>query len=264
MSMNYSRRSSQPDRVGGHHDWRAPDPTLPQTLNSEPTELRARARSMDAHAGETLVVFTGPWLIELEDGRLAGMTLGAVRPHVGQQGPPAGAAVTRVASRSRSPLPLLDRAGCDMSFSGLKTAVLRARDKVIAQQDGLTRQDVNDLTAGFQVAVADVIEEKSRRAMATFKDICTPETPVIAVAGGVAANKMIRARLTQLCEKSGFGFVAPPTPLCTDNAAMIAWAGLERFRAGQLDDLTLSARPRWPLDTKSAPMLGSGKKGAKA
>jgi len=166
--------------------------------------------------------------------------------------------------RFKFPRPLLDRAGCDMSFSGLKTALLRARDTLVRGQGGLKQQDVHDLTAGFQIAIADVIEEKARRAMVIFQRACPLKTPVLAVAGGVAANLAIRTRLTTLCKTSGFGFVAPPTRLCTDNGAMIAWAGLERFRAGQSDDMTLSARPRWPLDTKSAPMLGSGKKGAKA
>ena len=80
----------------------------------------------------------------------------------------------------------------------------------------------------------------------------------------MAANGAIRQGLTDLCVAEGFRFMAPPLRFCTDNAAMIAWAGAEKFRAGQFDELTLSARPRWPLDQTSMPMLGSGKKGAKA
>lgn len=161
------------------------------------------------------------------------------------------------------PRPLLDRAGCDMSFSGLKTALLRARDAVITDKSGLTVQDRRDLCAGFQRAVADVLTEKTRRALEIYLDEA-PATPVLAVAGGVAANVMIRERLQALCAGLGVQFVAPPLRLCTDNAAMIAWAGIERFRAGGRDDFTLSARPRWPLDQTAAPMIGSGKKGAKA
>jgi N6-L-threonylcarbamoyladenine synthase len=161
------------------------------------------------------------------------------------------------------PRPLLDRAGCDMSFSGLKTALLRARDAVIAQKSGLTLQDRRDLCAGFQAAVADVLAEKSRRALAIYLELA-PTTPAFAVAGGVAANRLIRERLETVCVETATDFFAPPLRLCTDNAAMIAWAGLERFRAGGRDDATLSARPRWPLDTTAAPLLGSGKKGAKA
>lgn len=161
------------------------------------------------------------------------------------------------------PRPLLDRPGCDMSFSGLKTALLRARDAVIAEKGGLTVQDRRDLCAGFQAAVADVLVEKSRRALETYLEL-QPATPVLAVAGGVAANSVIRAQLTALCDRLGVQFLAPPLPLCTDNAAMIAWAGIERFRAGDRDDFSLAARPRWPLDQTAAPMIGSGKKGAKA
>jgi N6-L-threonylcarbamoyladenine synthase len=167
------------------------------------------------------------------------------------------------AKRFAFPRPLLDRAGCDMSFSGLKTALLRARDAIIAEKAGLTLQDRRDLCAGFQAAVADVLAEKTRRALAIYLEH-SPKTPAFAVAGGVAANSLIRAKLETVCAEHGTAFFAPPLRLCTDNAAMIAWAGLERFRAGESDDASLSARPRWPLDATAAPLLGSGKKGAKA
>lgn len=149
-----------------------------------------------------------------------------------------------------------------MSFSGLKTAVLRARNDVMVD-DTLRAQDVRDLCAGFQAAVVDVLIEKSRRALALYLAE-NPQTPALAVAGGVAANTAIRAGLETVCHDLNVQFTAPPLALCTDNAAMIAYAGLELFEAGHRDGLDLSARPRWPLDTASAPMLGSGKKGAKA
>ncbi|MBL4806414.1 MAG: tRNA (adenosine(37)-N6)-threonylcarbamoyltransferase complex transferase subunit TsaD [Rhodobacteraceae bacterium] len=164
--------------------------------------------------------------------------------------------------RFKFPRPLLDRAGCDMSFSGLKTALRRASDAIVAEKSGLTNQDRADLCAGFQAAVADVLAEKSRRAMVEFT--ARFGTTTIAVAGGVAANDTIRSSLEQAAQSLNFGFLAPPLKLCTDNAAMIAWAGIERFRAGSFDDLSLAARPRWPLDSTAKPMLGSGKKGAKA
>ena len=129
------------------------------------------------------------------------------------------------------PRPLLDRPGCDMSFSGLKTALLRARDALIAEKGGLTVQDRRDLCAGFQLAVAEVLAEKTRRALAIYADL-SPAEPALAVAGGVAANIAIRARLETVCAQSGTRFLAPPLQLCTDNAAMIGWAGIERFRAG--------------------------------
>ncbi|KEO61064.1 tRNA (adenosine(37)-N6)-threonylcarbamoyltransferase complex transferase subunit TsaD [Thioclava indica] len=161
------------------------------------------------------------------------------------------------------PRPLLDRAGCDMSFSGLKTAVLRARDKIIAQHDGLPRAQRADLCASFQAAVADVLAEKSRRALQDYLAYA-PKRPALAVAGGVAANKAIRASLETVCVEFDAEFLAPPLRLCTDNAAMIAYAGIERFRAGARDGMDLAARPRWPLDQTSPALLGSGKKGAKA
>ncbi|MGH1355110.1 MAG: tRNA (adenosine(37)-N6)-threonylcarbamoyltransferase complex transferase subunit TsaD [Thalassovita sp.] len=165
--------------------------------------------------------------------------------------------------RFQLPRPLLDRPGCDMSFSGLKTALLRTRDQVIAEKGGLTRQDRADLCAGFQAAVCDVLAEKTRRALVEYMAL-NPAAPTLAVAGGVAANKAIRAALETVCETNNVAFTAPPLALCTDNAAMIAYAGAERFMAGQTDDMTLVARPRWPLDRKSPTLLGSGKKGAKA
>ncbi|MGO4914641.1 tRNA (adenosine(37)-N6)-threonylcarbamoyltransferase complex transferase subunit TsaD [Pseudogemmobacter sp. W21_MBD1_M6] len=167
------------------------------------------------------------------------------------------------AARYAFPRPLLDRQGCDMSFSGLKTALLRARDAVIVQNGGLTQQSRADLCAGFQLAVSDVLAEKSRRALDLYMAELPPE-PAFAVAGGVAANKVIRARLETISNEKGVRFLAPPLALCTDNAAMIAWAGIERYRRGERDDMTLSAHPRWPLDKISPSMLGSGKKGAKA
>jgi N6-L-threonylcarbamoyladenine synthase len=167
------------------------------------------------------------------------------------------------AKRFAFPRPLLAQPGCDLSFSGLKTALLRARDALITEKSGLTVQDRRDLCASFQAAVADVLVEKTRRAIEIYLD-AAPQSPAFAVAGGVAANLSIRARLTALCEGEGLRFVAPPLALCTDNAAMIAYAGIERFRAGFRDDFGLVARPRWPLDAAAQPMIGSGKKGAKA
>ena len=176
---------------------------------------------------------------------------------------PGGPAVEAEAARGDAtrfalPRPLLDRPGFDLSFSGLKTAVLRLRDQISATQGGLYAQDRADICAAFQAAVGDVLAEKSRRALAAHP------VPVFAVAGGVAANKHLRARLEAVAQDAGARFVAPPLALCTDNAAMIAWAGIERFRLGHRDGMELMARPRWPLDQAATSMLGGGKKGAKA
>lgn len=177
---------------------------------------------------------------------------------------PGGPSVEKAAldgeeTRFAFPRPLLDRPGCDLSFSGLKTALLRQRDQLVSDQGGLHAQDVSDLCAGFQAAVRDVLAEKSRRAIAACHGITG-----FAVAGGVAANTQLRAVLETLSVQNDLPFIAPPLALCTDNAAMIAFAGAEKFAVDGADDLTLTARPRWPLDKTAPAALGSGKKGAKA
>ncbi|MGB3690868.1 MAG: tRNA (adenosine(37)-N6)-threonylcarbamoyltransferase complex transferase subunit TsaD [Jannaschia helgolandensis] len=156
------------------------------------------------------------------------------------------------------PRPLLDRPDCDVSFSGLKTAVLRARDAAVADHGGLPEGIRADICASFQAAVRAVLAEKSRRALALGP------VSAFAVAGGVAANTALRVALQDVAAQADVPFVAPPQALCTDNAAMIAWAGAERLALGLTDGLSLAARPRWPLDEGAAPMLGSGKRGAKA
>ena len=162
------------------------------------------------------------------------------------------------------PRPLIRRAGCDMSFSGLKTAVARARDDLIAAQGGLRLRDVADLSAGFQEAVGNVLGQKTDRAMALFKKRYPDlSRPVIAVAGGVAANTVLRTELEDRARVKGFRPTAPPLALCTDNGAIIAWAGLERMAAG-IAPGRVAARPRWPLDETAVPLLGSGRKGARA
>ena len=181
---------------------------------------------------------------------------------------PGGPSVEKAAhkgdpKRFAFPRPLLDRPGCDLSFSGLKTALLRARDEIVAEKSGLTEQDRADLCASFQEAVADVLAKKTARALALYLEE-NPKSPTLAVAGGVAANKRIRGALETVCHAHDVAFTAPPLALCTDNAAMIAYAGLERFKTGYTDDMSLVARPRWPLDQKAPALLGSGKKGAKA
>ena len=178
-------------------------------------------------------------------------------------GQPGGPAIEREAKSGDPkqfslPRPLLDRDGCDMSFSGLKTALLRVRDSVVAEKGGLTELDRANLCAGFQEAVADVLAEKTRRAL------YLTSTKIFAVAGGVAANMKIRSGLQAVAKDYGAMFLAPPLELCTDNAAMIAYAGAELYMKGYRDDMTLAASPRWPLDRKSPTLTGSGKKGAKS
>ena len=181
---------------------------------------------------------------------------------------PGGPSVEKVGAagdpnRFNFPRPLLERSGCDLSFSGLKTALLRKRDELVHQQGGLYQTDLADFCASFEEAVCDVLVEKSRRALEKYVAL-RPITPVFCVAGGVAANKRIRTKLENVTKESGVLFVAPPLSLCTDNAAMIAYAGFELYDLGNRDDLDLAARPRWPLDNRRPAMLGGGKKGAKA
>ena len=179
-----------------------------------------------------------------------------------QPGGPAVEAEARLGDPSRFafPRPLLDREGCDMSFSGLKTALLRARDALVAEKGGITQSDRRDLCAGFQAAVAEVLAKKTARALAVAGTGAT----ALCVAGGVAANAAIRQRLEAVATEAQVQFIAPPLRLCTDNAAMIAWAGIERLQAGIAPSADFTARPRWPLDESAPALLGSGKKGAKA
>ena len=145
------------------------------------------------------------------------------------------------------PRPLLRSPEPHFSFAGLKSAVLRAHDT------GLHRTD--DIAASFQAAVVDCLIDRTARAI-VWADGAT----ALVVAGGVAANKAIRGALQDLAAKNGLPFVAPPLWLCTDNAAMIAWAGYERFAAGFSDGLDTLARPRWPLDPQAEAARGAGVK----
>ncbi|MGB3456021.1 MAG: tRNA (adenosine(37)-N6)-threonylcarbamoyltransferase complex transferase subunit TsaD [Litorimonas sp.] len=159
------------------------------------------------------------------------------------------------------PRPLLDRDSCDFSFAGLKTAVARA----FQANDGSDNAKA-DLAASFQRAVADCLADRTDRAMARFQS-AHPGPHRFVVAGGVAANAVLRSRLIQTAEARGFAPIFPPLRFCGDNAAMIAQAGLERFQAGWTDPLDAPARPRWPLDAEAArhaPASGSGRKGPKS
>ena len=168
-------------------------------------------------------------------------------------GYPGGPAVERAASEATDPerfvlpRPMKGRPNCDFSFAGLKTAVRQAAAGLDRQPDGsIAPQDRADLAAAFQNAVADVVADRTRRAIAQFRDD-HPEGGALVVAGGVAANKRLRGELEGLATAESLPFVAPPIKLCTDNAAMIAWAGIERLREGLSDGLDFKPRPRWPL-----------------
>ena len=186
--------------------------------------------------------------------------------NLGQPGGPAIESAAREGDPLRFdfPRPLLNRNGCNLSFSGLKTSLLRTRDRLNAENGCIRKKDVSDICAGFQRAISDVLAEKSSRAILEFRDRIGKLPKHLAVSGGVAANLEIRNSLESRCNAMEVEFVAPPLEYCTDNAAMIAWAGIEAMRAGKTSDAAVIARPRWPLDEKSPPVAGSGKKGAKA
>lgn len=175
-------------------------------------------------------------------------------------GYPGGPAIERAArsgdpARFAFPRPLKGRPGCDFSFAGLKTAVRQA----VENAGELSAKMVADMAASFQQAVADSLADRTGRALEMFKER-HPDSKTLVVAGGVAANTLLRQRLTALATGYGLELVAPPLKLCTDNAAMIAWAGVERLRLGLTDGLDFSPRPRWPLDPEAPKATGAGVK----
>lgn len=169
---------------------------------------------------------------------------------------PGGPALERLAaegdpSRHAFPRPMLGRAGCDFSFSGLKTAVAQAVGRFGA--GALPRLVAADIAAGFQFAVAEVLADRAAHAMAMMRERGGTRADLLVVAGGVAANGAVRLALTHAATRAGFRLVAPPVRLCTDNAVMVAWAAIERLRLGLADGLDVPPRPRWGLETLAAP-----------
>lgn len=174
---------------------------------------------------------------------------------------PGGPAVEKAAksgdpTRFSFPRPMKGRACCDFSFSGLKTAVRQAREKL---GDGATDQDIADLAAGFQAAAIESLMDRVTQALDIFQNEYGAGGTLV-VAGGVAANQQLKASLEELAAGAGIRLVVPPPKLCTDNGAMIAWAGVERLRAGFTDPLDLAARARWPLDPDAEPAPFAGYK----
>ena len=173
-------------------------------------------------------------------------------------GYPGGPAIERAARngdprRVALPRPLAGRPGCDFSFSGLKTALLHAVQALSALSD----RERADLAASFQTAVTDVLVDRTANAIAMLRDSNVEPTALV-VAGGVAANREIRRRIETLAAARSLALSIPPPRLCTDNAAMIAWAGIERLTRGLVDPLDASPRARWPLDEDAGLAKGAG------
>jgi N6-L-threonylcarbamoyladenine synthase len=178
---------------------------------------------------------------------------------------PGGPAVEKTAAqgkrgRFKLPRPMLGRTEAHFSFAGLKTAVRQQAQALVPLKD----QDIADLCAEFEAAVAESVSDRVRRAM----EIAGERLPVgarhLVVAGGVAANQALRAALAHVAAREGYTLHVPPPALCTDNAAMVAWTGAERLALGLTDGFDVEARARWPLDPAAIPALGAGKLGAKA
>ena len=150
------------------------------------------------------------------------------------------------------PKPILHRGGCNLSFAGLKTAVLKISKQI------KTNQEKYDLAASFQKTIEEILYKKSKVAFNEFKKINKNKANTFVVAGGVAANKRIREVLITLCREENFEAIFPPINLCGDNAAMIAMVGLEKFKIKQFSELDHPAKPRWPLDENAAFLKGAG------
>ena len=153
------------------------------------------------------------------------------------------------------PEPIINKAGCNLSFAGLKTAVLRESKKI----NGDIKLKYN-LAASFQKTINKILYKKTKIAVKMFKEKTQKENFQLIVAGGVAANKTIRENLTQLSNEMNFEIIYPDLKFCGDNASMIAWAGIQRFKKDLIDDLNITAKSRWPLDKEAPYMKGPGLK----
>ena len=150
------------------------------------------------------------------------------------------------------PKPIINKGGCNLSFAGLKTAVLRVTKQI------KTDQEKYDLASSFQKTVEEILYKKSKVAFKEFKNINGDKENTFVVAGGVAANKKIREVLTKLCNEENFDAIFPPINLCGDNAAMIAMVGLEKFKIKQFNKPDYPAKPRWALDEEAIFLKGAG------
>ena len=152
----------------------------------------------------------------------------------------------------RLPEPIINKGGCNLSFAGLKTAVLKITKTIKNEQDKF------NLAASFQKTINKILYKKTKIAFDEFEILNNPNKKVFVIAGGVAANEEIRSTLISLCKKSNYKSIFPALDLCGDNAAMIALVGLEKFKLKEFSNLDHPAKPRWPLDEKAAFLKGAG------
>ena len=150
------------------------------------------------------------------------------------------------------PKPIFNKGGCNLSFAGLKTAILKISKSI------KTEQEKFDLAASFQKTVEEILNKKTKIAFEEFEKENKLKEKVFVVAGGVAANKKSRSMLVNLCEANDYKSIFPPIELCGDNAAMIAMVGLEKYKLNEFNTLDYPAKPRWPLDEKAAFLKGAG------
>jgi N6-L-threonylcarbamoyladenine synthase len=150
------------------------------------------------------------------------------------------------------PKPIFNKGGCNLSFAGLKTAVLKISKEIKADKEKF------DLAASFQKTIIEILYKKTKIAFSEYEKNINPKEKKFVVAGGVAANKEIRNMLVKLCEEKNYESIFPPIELCGDNAAMIGMVGLEKFKLKHFDNLDYPAKPRWPLDEKAAFLKGAG------
>ncbi len=157
-------------------------------------------------------------------------------------------------SKYNLPKPIFNKGGCNLSFAGLKTAVLKITKEI------KTDQEKFDLAASFQKTINDILYKKTKIAFSEYEKKINPNEKKFVVAGGVAANKNIRSMLINLCNEKNYEPIFPPIEFCSDNAAMIAMVGLEKFKLKRFNNLDYSAKPRWPLDEEAAFLKGAGVK----
>ena len=152
------------------------------------------------------------------------------------------------------PKPIFSKGGCNLSFAGLKTAVLKISKTIKSEQDKY------DLAASFQKTIEEILYKKTKISFNEFEKINQLNEKIFVVAGGVAANKKIRSMLINLCEENNYKSIFPPIEFCGDNAAMIALVGMEKYKLKEFNNLDYPAKPRWPLDERAKFLKGAGVK----